>query len=130
MIRMIFVISLVGLLGFLHPFMPAADGQTRLNISVWDASEAKVPGAEIRISKTANDTQPVRRTDKEGFLTVDIPPGSYDVYATSPGFRRSKQHVDLHEGEIRTLKFVLVPGSCPPGPCLTVGPEVKASPSH
>jgi hypothetical protein len=94
--------------------------KAHLEIAVTDVTGAIVAGADIRISRVSDTAQPILETDKEGHLLVDVAPGSYDVSADSPGFRRSKQQIELSGSEVRSVSFKLTVDSCPPGPCLTV----------
>lgn len=97
--------------------------KAHLEISVTDVTGATVPGADIRISRASDTAQPIFETDKEGHLLVDVAPGSYEVSAVSPGFRRSKQQIEVSGSEVRSVSFKLTVGSCPPGPCFTVTAE-------
>jgi hypothetical protein len=98
-----------------------------LEISVMDVTGAVVPGADIRISQASDAVQPIFEADKDGQLRVDVAPGSYDVSAVYPGFIQSKQHIELSGSEVRSVSFKLSPGSCPPGPCLTVATQREPS---
>jgi hypothetical protein len=102
--------------------------KAHLEISVTDVTGAMVPGADIRISQASDTAQPIFETDKEGQLLVDVAPGSYEVSAVSPGFRRSKQQIEVSGSEVRSVSFKLTVASCPPGPCLTVTAERETAP--
>lgn len=53
-------------------------------------------------------------------MTVELPPGSYDVIATSPGFRPSTRRLTVTAGESQKLALVLGLEMCPPGECREV----------
>jgi Carboxypeptidase regulatory-like domain len=101
--------------------------KAHLEISVTDVTGGLVPGADIRISQASDAVQPIFETNKDGQLRVDVAPGSYDVSAVYPGFRQSKQHIEVSGSEVRSVSFKLLPGSCPPGPCLTVTTQREPS---
>ena len=101
--------------------------KAHLEISVTDVTGGVVPGADIRISQASDAVQPIFETNKHGQLRVDVAPGSYEVSAVYPGFRQSKQHIEVSGSEVRSVSFKLLPGSCPPGPCLTVTTQREPS---
>lgn len=74
-------------LGFLHA--QVASGS--LTGVVRDASGAVVPNAQVRVTNKQTGESRVTLTNEAGSYSVrSLPPGTYDVFVTSPGFATAK----------------------------------------
>ena len=75
---------------------------------VVDASGAGLPGVTVTVTVTAGKTGRKVTTDKRGDYRVeDLPPGTYVVSATLPGFRPAEATVRVTLEEIATTRIVL-----------------------
>ena len=76
---------------------------------VSDEQGAVVPAADIKLIETNTGSARSAQTNDAGrFTIVNVPPGSYDITVTKPGFQTSKaiaQKVDI--GEVLTLNLAL-----------------------
>src|SRR5262245_17787524 len=93
----------------LFMFSTPAFGQSDGKISgtVKDASGAGIPGATVAATNLANKDYKTATTGADGSYSLALPPGSYTVAITLPGFRRSTHNVDVTAGGSRTLDVTL-----------------------
>jgi Carboxypeptidase regulatory-like domain len=70
------------------PFVARAQLSGNLEGAVTDPSNQTVVGAQIRITETTTNTERRLITDREGrYTAAELPPGTYRVEASSPGFQ-------------------------------------------
>jgi hypothetical protein len=86
---------------------------------VTDVTGGAVQNAEVDIDPLPKALANLR-TNKDGMLSVDLPPGMYDLTVKSPGFRTARKHAEIRAGSRETISVVLDVGGCPPGNCVTV----------
>jgi len=99
---------------FLFLLAPLAFGQNAaIQGLVTDASKASISGATVTVTNVATQTSRTASTNGEGFYTVPLlPPGSYRVEASNPGFAPQKlNELRLETGQTARLDFELKPGS-------------------
>jgi hypothetical protein len=94
--------------------LPAQDsGKTGpIVIEVKDQSGGIIPGQQVQIELSPNITGKNLWTDVDGRIHLGLPPGSYDLGVTSPGFARMKKRVEVQDGAPQFLSVVLRVGSC------------------
>jgi Carboxypeptidase regulatory-like domain len=94
-------------------------GTTTVRIQVEDPGNGHVAGAQILIAPLPAGMDPTQTADENGILSVQLPPGSYDVTAASPGFHKTAKHIDVQTGSDMKIEIVLQvgaysgPRSCP-----------------
>jgi hypothetical protein len=94
-----------------------------LTIQVTDITGAVIPGAHVTlISNDATQTNLDGDTDENGRAVLSVNPGGYRLSVSSPGFFKWRQQIDVQDAASRKVEVKLTVGSCPPGPCVTVGP--------
>jgi hypothetical protein len=118
------------LLGLLLLITTASYGQSTFSISgrIQDVSTGGIPGAPVFLyspdAKVPDRIWQARTDDQGHFEFVDLPAGTYDWTAESPGFRQATtQHLKLVDQSISDLFLVLMVGGCPQ--CVTVS-EIKS----
>jgi hypothetical protein len=84
---------------------------------VTDVTGGIVPNAEVEIDPLPNALSNLR-TNKDGMLSLDLPPGTYEFRVKSPGFGTVMKHVQITAGTQQNLNVALSPGGC--SPCVTV----------
>ena len=84
-----------------------------LNGSVLDAQGLAVRDANVRVSNRTTNEELRLRTDATGaFRASTLPPGTYRVEITAPGFGRTTyEEVRLMVGQAQTLRTTLQPES-------------------
>lgn len=84
-----------------------AAAQGRIHGCVTDAQGSSIPGARIVAAGEATTRKAV--TDPEGCYRVDgVPPGTYSVTATIPGFiQGSRERVEIQERTLSRVDFAL-----------------------
>jgi hypothetical protein len=97
-----------------------------IELLVTDVTGGAVLNAEVDIDPLPM-AFPNLRTNKDGTLSLDLPPGIYNLTVKSPGFRTARKQAEIRAGGRDTISVVLDVGGCPPGPCLTVT-EVPLAP--
>ena len=85
----------------------------QLNGSVHDQTGAAIPNASITIANAANGSSRTATSDGQGnFQILQLPPGTYTVTATAPGFNTYvSKNVVLTTGEQAQLPISLAVGS-------------------
>ena len=83
--------------------------QARISGLARDASGAAVPGAVVTATNQASKDVQTATTDNDGRFTVTVPPGSYSVAVSMPGFRKVTQSVDVAASGSPQLEFSLQP---------------------
>ena len=74
-----------------------------------DASGAGIPGAVITATDQTSKDAHTATTDTDGKFSVSVPPGSYSVTVSMPGFRRVTQSVEVGAAGSPRLEFLLQP---------------------
>jgi hypothetical protein len=94
---------------------PAVAQETTAGLqgTVRDTSGSSVPKASVEVSSPALIGVKKAETDTAGaFRFTNLPPGTYTVTTTAPGFRTNKQQgVDLQVGHLPTLNITLEVGA-------------------
>ncbi|MBL9200617.1 MAG: c-type cytochrome [Opitutaceae bacterium] len=99
--------------------LPAASAPVgRVSGAVRAADGAEIAGAQVRIEgptlarlENSNIIQKVR---PPGRYQLNVPPGSYELWATAPDFEDTKVTLTLADGETLTRDFALQPLARPP----------------
>lgn len=85
----------LALLGCLFASVPAADAQdyrARVQGSVFDESQAALPGATVTLTNDATGVATTRVADAEGRYLFDfVDPGTYTITAELDGFKKAEQ---------------------------------------
>jgi outer membrane receptor protein involved in Fe transport len=77
-----------------------------------DASGAKIAGAQVTASSTASGVDRGATSDKRGGFTIEfLPPGSYRVTVSSPGFDPAVSTVTLAAGYSQAIAVTLRPAA-------------------
>lgn len=101
---------------------------TPVVLIVNDQTGASVPAAEVHIQSIGRNLA----TDGDGKLSLEVPPGGYDLTIKKAGFATLTTHIEVHDGKAQTVTVVLNVQACPPGPCLmvmSVANDIEPSPS-
>jgi carboxypeptidase family protein len=80
---------------------------TAVRIQVQDPGSGRIPGAQISIAPLPAGMDPTQTADQTGTLSLQLPPGSYDVTAAFRGFRKTTKHIDVQQGLDQTIEVVL-----------------------
>ena len=81
------------------------------------------PGAKVRVNGTRYTL------DGQGGLTLQLPPGTYQVDASKDGFTPSRESVTLAPGQLPTQKrLALTPPPAPPPPATAAPPADTEAP--
>jgi hypothetical protein len=77
-----------------------------------DSSGAVVPGAAIALVNRNTGVKMQSTSNAEGYYVLPpVPPGSYDLSASAPGFKEARlDNFRLEIGQSRTVDFELAPG--------------------
>ncbi|PYV07719.1 MAG: hypothetical protein DMG07_27800 [Acidobacteria bacterium] len=90
-------------------------GQTvsgQISGTVFDASGAVVPGADVTVRSRGTGVTQKRVTNESGYyVATDLLPGTYEVSVEMAGFRRSVQSVTLNANSKITVNVTLTPGA-------------------
>jgi Carboxypeptidase regulatory-like domain len=100
--------------------------EVRLTIRVTDVTGAVIPRAHIALIR--DETTKIRveaETDENGYAGLLVKPDSYRFSVASPGFFDWHEQIDVGDAAARKIQVKLTVGSCPPGPCVTVGRELN-----
>ncbi len=93
-------------------WLTAQTNTTALSGTVVDASGAIIPGATIDIANAASGkTQSTKAKSKGEFSFEQLPPGTYEVKVSAPGFSEQDQKVELLVSTPVNLSFKLTAGS-------------------
>src|ERR1700676_1492766 len=97
----------------LAPNLCAQTGQTErtpstgsITLTVTDLTGGIVPNAEVDIDPSPKGLQNLK-TNKDGMLSLDLPPGMYDLTVKSPGFHTETKHVYVDAGSRETISIAL-----------------------
>jgi hypothetical protein len=111
----------------LAPNLCAQTGQTErtpstgsITLTVTDLTGGIVPNAEVDIDPSPKGL-PNLKTNKDGMLSLDLPPGMYDLTVKSPGFHTETKHVYVDAGSRETISIALNVGMYS-GPAVTPVP--------
>lgn len=78
-----------------------------------DGSDAPVPRAQVRIEGAAlagrENSQIIQKTKADGTYQLDVPPGTYELWASAPDFEEVKQRLELAAGAVLPRDFALRP---------------------
>jgi Carboxypeptidase regulatory-like domain len=92
-----------------------------LTVQVTDISSAVIPRAHITLIRDeTTETKVEADTDENGYAGLSVKPGSYRLSVASPGFSNWHKQIDVGDAVWQKIEAELKPGSCPPGPCVTV----------
>jgi hypothetical protein len=95
--------------------------EVSLTIQVTDITGAVIPRAHITLIRDEKTKIWVHaQTDENGYAGLSVKPGSYRFFVTSPGFFNWDEQIDIGDAAPQKIEAELRPGSCPPGPCVTV----------
>jgi Carboxypeptidase regulatory-like domain len=95
-----------------------------LTIRVTDVTGAVIPRAHIALIRDETTKIWVEaETDENGYAGLLVKPGSYRFSVASPGFFDWHEQIDVGDAAAQKIQVKLTVGSCPPGPCVTVGTE-------
>jgi hypothetical protein len=108
--------------------LPAQESAQSASIvlEVKDASGAVVPNALVLICPSSNTLGNNLMTNREGKLSLDLPPGIYDICVWYLGFRLARRHNEVQRGTHQTISIALQVGGCTE--CLAV--TAAASPAN
>jgi hypothetical protein len=82
-----------------------------LNGSVHDATGAPIGGATVDILDASNNTTSHTLADSHGqFIAAELPPGSYRITVSAPGFQKEQRSVTLDPGQPEQIDIPLLPG--------------------
>ena len=100
----------------LAPFCSALPAQepaktASIEIDVMDLSGARVPNAQVLILPLSCQLGKKFITGNEGKLSLEVPPGSYEVRVRVPPFRPAKEQFDVHPGTHQTIVVTLLFGN-------------------
>ena len=87
------------------PAWAQSDG--KLTGVVRDATSAGLPGAIVAATSQSTKDYRTATTSVDGSYSLSLPPGTYTVTITLPGFRRVTQTVDITAGGSRQLDSTL-----------------------
>jgi len=100
-------------------------------VEVKDLSGASVPNAHVQILPSPKNLGKDLMTDSNGILTLDAPPGGYELTVESLGFITVSKRMEAKPARQETIDIVLKVGSCPPGSCDVITTEFPVSfPAH
>ncbi len=90
------ILSLLALLGLLSLWALAQTETGMISGTVTDPSGAVVSGATVTITNTATQAKRTTTTNATGAYTIlNLPPASYELDVSAPGFAQSKQLVTV-----------------------------------
>lgn len=101
-------------LALLLPLAPAPAhaqaGQATLSGTITDPSGAIVPGAKVTLIQESSKVKRSAVADKSGVVTfVAVPPDTYDLLVTSPGFRPTQQNgIAVHINDQLDLRNIVL----------------------
>lgn len=99
--------------------------EVSLTIRVTDVTGAVIPRAHVALVRDETTKISVEAlTDENGYAGLSVRPGSYRLSVVSPGFFDWHEQIDVGDAAPQKIQVKLTVGSCPPGPCVTVGPEL------
>ena len=84
-----------------------AQSEGKLTGVVHDATNAGIPGATVAATSQSTKDDRTATTSADGSYSLSLPPGTYTVTITLPGFRRVTQTVDITAGGSRQLDATL-----------------------
>ena len=84
-----------------------AQSEGTLTGVVRDATNAGIPGATVAATSQSTRDDRTATTSADGSYSLSLPPGTYTVTITLPGFRRVTQTVDITAGGSRQLDATL-----------------------
>jgi carboxypeptidase family protein len=119
----------MGMLTPLHYALPAQEPARSgtIVIEVKDQGGAIIQDAQVQILPLPNTIGKNLKTGSDGNLPLTVPPGSYELRVTSPGFFTYAKRIEVQNNTPQRIDVVLKVGSCPPGPCLVVSSAVPVS---
>jgi len=85
----------------------AQDPEGTISGAVHDGTGAVLPGVIISATNQATNAARSATTGGDGSYTLSLPPGTYRVTATFPGFRTAIQQIALAAGATHPLNFSL-----------------------
>src|SRR5829696_6280203 len=85
----------------------AAQDNASLRVQVVDPIGAIVVNAVVTATDSAGAKQQSTMSSNETYLISGLMPGKYSVTVEAPGFRASKEDVDIAAGRQTTLKVTL-----------------------
>ena len=88
----------------------AQSGQATITGTVTDASGAIIPGATASLIQESTKAQRSATADKNGVIAfVAVPPGTYDVLVSSPGFKPTRENgVAVHINDQLDLRNIVL----------------------
>jgi hypothetical protein len=95
---------------------PAKSGS--VSVDVTDRSGGAISFARIKAMPSPVAPGEDLVADSEGKISVKLPPGTYELGISSPGFRSETRHIQVQEGAEQTIAVTLDVGSC--AECVTV----------
>lgn len=108
--RQRFLIAWVSLLVFASASPASAQSQEgKVSGVVRDAAGGVLPGAIVTATDQATAASATAVTAADGAFSLSLAPGTYDVSAVLPGFRRSTRTVSVTAGGSAALDFALDP---------------------
>jgi len=106
-----------------------ADAKTgSLQIDVVDPSGAAIAGAEIQVQLRPQGPVQKFSADASGKLSLDLQPGTYDVFVSFPGFWHKAMEVEVQEASSQQLPMTLDVGSYS-GPTVYGVPAIATTPA-
>jgi hypothetical protein len=105
------------MLGSLSSVLSAQDsvGPAPIVIEVRDQAGGVISGQQVHISVSPNILGANPRTDVDGRIRIELPPGDYELGVASSGFSVMKKHVAVQDATPQFLSVVLNPFSCSNG---------------
>jgi iron complex outermembrane receptor protein len=104
--RLPFVVMVV-LVPLIGGAPPSAQPQGRISGIVRDATGAGIPGVTVTATNQATRDSHTASTAGDGSYSFSLAPGSYQVTASVPGFRRVTQAIEVAADASKPLDFSL-----------------------
>jgi hypothetical protein len=122
------------------PLLYAADvkGAVPITIIVTDSAGAAIPNSQIKLWPQPAEIAKNPETNESGEVKLNVPPGNYDLFVTSPDFTPWTKAIRVEANANRTFRIVLQVASattiiklCSPCPEIQTGgpPERQVVPS-
>jgi hypothetical protein len=106
-----------------------------LNIVVIDPSGGAVPDAQIKLSSLPSKSPKNPETNEAGALSLDVVPGSYYLYVSSPNFVPWAKHIEVGTAptqavrvELQVAKTTVMVQVCSPCPPIQTGSAPQLPP--
>src|SRR6476646_11780889 len=72
-----------------------AEANVVLTVDVRDESGARIPGAQVKLTKGREDQGVIANTGRSGTVSLHLAAGSYQLSVTMNGFKTAMKQLDL-----------------------------------